>query len=408
MSEPVARSLEYWAATRGGRPALFEGATALTYGEWNEYADLLADAFAGRGLQAGDVIAVRCRNRIEWAVIAMACSKIDARLLTLDPDLPARALRERLIASHAAAVIVGDVAPIRISPALEGLPLRLRASMDGAYPGFYNFWDLFPPVAQPRFGRAQPSLIAWTAGETGRALPVGLPPRRAAPASLSRPPLPESGASLMTVPMHKVWGPVQFWNALVAGRAIALMRAFDAHAALQIIAQRRITHWSALPETFLELRRLGTRKVREAKTSTLQEVIIGGAPGPWTLKAWLADIFGSIVSEAYGSTETGLIATMPIDLQAARPGSCGRPIRGVSVDIRDADRRSLPPGSVGEIWARTPRSLECDLSFSPPRTRRDDEGYIATGDAGRVDGDGFIYIVGRSIPQPASDIRHAG
>lgn len=408
MSEPVARSLEYWASTRGSRPALFEGETELTYREWNEYADMLADAFAGRGLSQGDVVAVRCRNRIEWAVIALACAKIDARLLTLDPDLPSRALRDRIIASRAAAVIIGDAAPVRFAPALEGLPLRLRASMDGAYPGFYNFWDLFPPVAQPRFGRAQPSLIAWTAGETQQALPVGLPPRRAAPASMSRPPVPETGVSLITVQMHKVWGPVQFWNALVAGRAIALMRGFDAVTALETIARRRITHWSALPETFLELRRLGTRKVREATTSSLEEVIIGGAPGPWTLKAWLGEVFGSIVSEAYGSTETGLIATMPIDLQTVRPGSCGRPIRGVSVDVRDAQGRSLPAGAVGEIWARTPRSLECDLPSSPERTRRDDDGYIATGDAGRVDEDGFIYLLGRSMTQPAADMRHAG
>jgi long-chain acyl-CoA synthetase len=387
---------------------LFEGATVLTYREWNEYADMLADAMAGRGLGRGDVIAVRCRNRIEWAVIALACAKVDARLLTLDPDLTARAVRERLIAAGAAAVIAGDVAPIRIAPALEGLALKLRATMDMAYPGFYNFWDLFPPVAQPRFGRAQPSLIAWTAGATGRPLPVGVPPRRAAPASQSRPPVPETGTSLITVSMHRVWGPVQFWNALVAGRAIALIRAFDANDALKTIEQRRVTHWSALPETFLELRRLGTTAVRAANSSSLQELIIGGAPGPWTLKAWLADMFGPIVSEAYGSTETGLIATMPVDRHTPKPGSCGRPIRGVSVDIRDIEGRSLPAGATGEIWARTPRSLECDLSFSPPRTRRDEDGYIATGDAGRVDADGFIYITGRSGVQPEADIRHAG
>ncbi|MFT3725701.1 MAG: AMP-binding protein [Hyphomonadaceae bacterium] len=407
LSEPVARSLEYWAATRGGRPALFEGETVLTYRDWNEYADMLADAFAGRGLHAGEVVAVRCRNRIEWAVIALACAKIDARLLTLDSELTTSALRERIITSGASAVIVGDMAPVRIAPALDGMPLKLRATMDGAYPGFYNFWDLFPPVAQPRFGRAQPSLLAWTAGKTGRPLPVGVPPRRAAPASMSRPPVPETGVSLMTVPMHKVWGPVQFWNALVAGRAVALMRSFDPAAALKIIAHRHVTHWSALPETFLELRRLGTTRVRTADTSSLQEVIIGGAPGPWTLKAWLRDVFGSIVSEAYGSTETGLIATMPIDMQVARPGSCGRPIRGVSVEIRDARGQRLPPDSVGEIWARSPRSLECDLPLASQRTRRDEDGFVATGDEGRIDTDGFIYITGKS-DLSGSAMRHAG
>ena len=79
MTEPAARSLEYWAATRGGEPALHEGRSSLTYAEWNDYADLLADAFVGRGLGVDDVIAVRCRNRIEWAVIALACAAAGPR-----------------------------------------------------------------------------------------------------------------------------------------------------------------------------------------------------------------------------------------------------------------------------------------------------------------------------------------
>lgn len=379
----------------------------LSYRDWNEYADMLADSFAARGLGSGDVVAVRCRNRIEWAVIAIACAKIDARLLTLDTDMTARALRDRIIASDISAIIIGDVAPIRFAPALEGLQLRLRASMDGAFPGFYNFWDLFPPVAQPRFGRAQPSLLAWTAGAAGAPLPVGLPPRRSAAASISRPPVPETGASLITVPLHRVWGPVQFWAALSAGRAIALMRHFDAAVALEDIRRHRITHWSSLPETFLELRRLGTTAVREADTSSLQELIIGGAPGPWTLKSWLSDVFGPIVSEAYGATETGLIATMPVIRHRDKPGSCGRPIRGVSVEIRDAAGQRVPAGELGEIWARTPRTIECDLPIASPRVRRDADGYIATGDAGRMDDDGFIYITGKSAVVE-QEVRHAG
>jgi long-chain acyl-CoA synthetase len=404
LSEPVARSLEYWAATRGGQPALFEGQTTLTYRDWNEYADMLADAFAGRGLGADDVIAVRARNRIDWAVIALACAKIDARLLTLDPDLTPRALRERLIVGRVAAIIVGDVAPVRLAPALEGLPLRLRATMDGAFPGFFNFWDLFPPVAQPRFGRAQPSLLAWTAGATGSARPVGLPPRRAAPASISRPPQPETGASLITVPLHRVWGPVQFWAALVAGRAIVLMRTFDPAAALVTIAQRRVTHWSALPDSFEQMRELGTDVVRSADTSSLQELEIGGAPATLDLKSWLAGLFAPILNEAYGSTEAGRISTMPLARGHEKPGSCGRPIRGVSVEIRDGRGQRLPADVVGEIWARTPRTLECDLPAASPRTRRDDDGFVSTGDAGRMDEDGFIYITGKAEP----NMRHTG
>lgn len=391
---------------RANAPALFEGTAQLSYGDWNEYANMLADALAGRGLGVDDVIAVRCRNRIEWAVIALACAKIDARLLTLDPDLPARVVRERLIASRASAVIIGDAAPVRVAAALDGLSLRLRASMDGAFPGFFNFWDLFPPVAQPRFGRSQPSMIAWSSGLASRV--VSIPRRRNAAASLSRTPEPDMGVSLITTPLHRIWGCVQFWNALSAGRSIALMRGFNPVDALALIKQRRITNWSALPEVFAELHRLGADAVRAADTSSLKEVVIGGAAAPWLLKTWLADVFGPIVGEAYGSTEAGLISTLPATVFRTKRGSCGRPIRGAAIEIRDAAGRRLPPGSVGEIWARTQRTLECEIAPGSARTPRDADGFVATGDAGRVDTDGFLYILGRSVDLAAPEHRAAG
>lgn len=385
-------------------PALFEGQASLSYRDWNEYADLLADAFIARGLGVNDVIAVRCRNRMEWAVIAVACAKIDASLLTLDPDLPPRALRARLIASRATAVIVGDTSPSRIAPALEGLDLRLRTSLDGSAPGFYNFWDLFPPVARPRFGRSQPAMVAWTSGRDARL--VSIPRKRNAPASVSRTPLVDHGASLITTPTHRIWGCVQFWTALSAGRAIVLMRAFNATEALEIICKQHVSHWSALPETFADLHRLGADRVRAAACSSLKEVVIGGAAAPWVLKAWLADVFGPIVSEAYGSTEAGLISTMPPAAFANKRGSCGRPIRGAVVEIRDAEGHRLPPGAVGEIWARTQRTLECAIG-GLGAARRDADGFVATGDTGRVDPDGFLYILGRA-PEHGDQARQAG
>ncbi len=403
MTEPAARSLEYWAAARGGEPALHEGRSSLTYADWNDYADLLADAFVGRGLGVDDVIAVRCRNRIEWAVIALACAKIDARLLTLDTDLPASKIRQQLIASRASAVIVGDVAPVRIAAALDGLSLRLRASMDAVYPGFYNFWDLFPPVAQPRFGRVQPSVMAWTPGAVGGY--VSLPRRRAAPASISRPPAPEEGVSLITVPLHRSWGGTQFWAALTAGREIAFMRAFNAVEALEMIRTRRVTHWCAYPETFLELRRHADRIAADG-TSSLKEVTIGGAAAPWMLKSWLIDVFGPIVSEAYGSAQAGYIATLPAESFAAKRGSCGRPVRGAAVEIRDAKGQRLPPGMVGEIWVRTARTLECEIGGEAQPARRDEQGFVATFDSGHLDQEGFLYLAGRAVAPPDNMNRH--
>lgn len=408
MKEPAARSLEYWARTNGERPALYEQGGMLNFADWNEYADLLADGFASRGLGPGDVIAVRCCNRIEWAVIALAAAKIDAPLLTLDPDLPGRALRERLIATQASAIILGDTDPAAVSPALFGLSFRLRASMDAARPGFFNFWDLFPPAAPARFGWSRPSLIAWSAGTKGRARRVGIPRQRTAPASISLPPPIEKETTLITVPFHRAWGTTQFWGALAAGHAIALVRAFDPAQVLGVITRRRVTRWAAWPEMLERMALLPVEMLRAADLSSLRELMIGGAASPAALKDRLREVFGPILSEAYGSTEAGLVALMPAERQRERPHSCGLPIRGAAVQIRDAEGRPLPVDVTGEIWARTPRTLACELPDLASRSRRDADGFIATGDAGRVDADGFIYVSGRAQDLPGWGFRRAG
>jgi long-chain acyl-CoA synthetase len=379
----------------------------LTYASWNDYADLVADGFVSRGLGSGDVIAVRCHNRLEWAVIALAAAKIDALLVTLDPGLPGRALRERLIASQASAIILGDTDPAGVSTALLGLPLRLRASMDVVRPGFFNFWDLIPPAAPARFGWSQPSLIAWSAGTTGHAQCVEIPRQRSAPASISRPPQSETGVTLITTPFHRGWGTTQFWNSLCAGHAIATMRSFDPVLALTMIEHRHVTHLAAYPDVFQQMVSLPAEMIAAKDRSSLRQLTIGGASASWLLKSRIVAIFGPILSEAYGATETGVIALMSAQRRHERPGSCGRPIRGVMVEIRDADGRKLPLNSIGEIWARTPRSLECGLIGRRLRSRRDQAGFIATGDHGRLDGDGYLYIIDRAV-LPGQDIRRAG
>jgi acyl-CoA synthetase (AMP-forming)/AMP-acid ligase II len=365
----------------------------LSYFDWNDYADLLADAMAERDIGPGDVIAMLCRNRMEWAVVALAAAKLDARLLPLPADLAGHELRQRLIGGRVSAIIIGDCDPAAVSKALVGVPLLLRATMDEAHPGFFSFWDLFGPAAPPRFGHAQPSVIAWTEGKRGPAKGVAIPRRRAAPASVSRPPQPEHGCSLITVPLYRTWGGVQFWAALAAGRTIALMRRFDALRAVELLTGGGITHWNGLPESFQKLSALPAELFEKSALRSLKEVVVGGAAVSPPLKSWIMATFGDVVCEAYGSTEAGLIAFMPAGRNGERPGSCGRAGRGVLIEIRDANGAVLPRDSVGEIWARTPRTLSADfIGYPRTRSRRDEQGFVATGDTGWLDENGYLYI----------------
>jgi long-chain acyl-CoA synthetase len=418
LTAPTARSLEYWAQTRPDAPALVEApriengrvengpvegaqveptrvenARTLSYREWNDYADQLADTLVDAGLVAGDVAALRAHTRLEWLVVACALAKIDAILLPIDPQASPRNVRRILIDAGAVALICDDVAPDQLSPQLTGLPFKLRASIDTPAAGFRNLWDMFPAVARPRFARSQPATITYRTQSSGALRAVSIPQRCIALASVSKTPTPDDGVSLMTLGAHHAFGTKQMWQALAAGRRMALLPHYEPLAALQAIESCGVTQWMDFPDTFQRLTTLDRARIRSIDLSSLRSIGVGGGGAPGPLKTWLVETFGPIVTQSFGLPETGLIARLPAEAPAARPGSCGRPTSGVIVEIRNLFGQRLPPNSIGEVWARTPESIERRLiGFRDEDAMLDENDFVRTGVSGRMDEDGFLFL----------------
>jgi long-chain acyl-CoA synthetase len=409
LTAPTARSLEYWAQTRPRETALIEGAHALSYGAWNDYADQLADTLADARLGAGDVLALRARTRLEWLVVAMAAAKLDIELLPLDPMLAPGDVRRILIDAGAAALICDDAAPQLLSPHLTGLSFKLRAAMVAPAPGFRNFWDMFPAVARPRFARSQPTTITYTQHLPGELRAVRVPQRRIAPAALSKTPTPDAGVSLITLGAHHAYAVQQIWQALSAGRRMVVMPDYDPLAALRVIEGNRVTQWMDFSDVFQPLAEIATHRVRAFDLSSLRSIVVGGGGASAVLKARLVDLFGPIVSQSFGLPETGLIARLPAETSAARPGTCGRPGRGVVVEIRNRLGQRLPPNAIGEVWARTPDSIERRLlGLRTEDVVLDENDFVRTGVCGRMDEDGFLFLdpLAQDAHSPALLTRH--
>ena len=167
---------------------------------------------------------------------------------------------------------------------------------------------------------------------------------------------------------------------------------FDAVEALQLIESERITVWGGVPTT---VRRVVSHPdVHKYDLSSLRTVGLGGAPVPPELPELIREAFPNArkgVSQVYGMTETcGFIATASGSELLERPGTTGRPFPVVEVVIRNPDQHGI-----GEIVARGP-SIMLGYVGDPPGSAVDADGFFATGDLGRMDSDGFLYVTGRS------------
>ncbi len=401
---PAAPTLEYWARKKPDAVAIIEGDRQMTWAQWNDRADRLAAALQKRGLVADDIVVVRTQIRLEWSVIASALAKLGCRMIGMNWRLTTSETRHVMNNSRATAVICDDPDPAALLPAFDGQPLKLAVSLDVPAQGFELYADLLAEPSDQRFeSAADPQLIIYTSGTTG--LPKGVLKERSNDRVTLEYLLDVRGARvageddvfLVTMPMHHGSGPAQMWGALRCGARTVLLRRYDPVATLEAIQKHRVTHWTGVPTMFKRMAALPPEEISKRDTSSIRFLNVGAAPVSDQLKGWIMERFGECLNEGYGSTETGMITRMPAEMQRSKPGSSGLPYKHVEIEIRDEDGKLLPTGETGEIWTRTPMVI--DRYLNAPLLGEDTldaRGFFRTGDMGRLDADGYLYISDRA------------
>ncbi len=370
----------------------------MSYRDWNEYADLLASALSGRGIGADDVIALRARVRMEGVIVSAAVAKIDARLVVIDASASPRDVRNILTDSGAVAVICDDEDLARLAPALDGLSLRLTASISEPIGGFYSFWDLFPPCAPRLYARSRPPMVFYPVGSSEKPRGVATTRRLVAPASRSRPPIAEDGATLIAGRPPGLSVAELAGVAIGAGRRLVLIDAFKPAATLRAIEQHGVTHWIASPAQVRRLMALPAGLIARFDLSSLKSLSVEAAPAAADMQAWIEATFGPVLAQTYDCPETGPVASVNADLAARKPGAAGYPLAGVEIEVRGTDGQTAAPGETGEIWARTSTQIERYFGvdpFAPPLG--DARGFFRIGDAGWRDADGCLFVTGRTL-----------
>ena len=201
--------------------------------------------------------------------------------------------------------------------------------------------------------------------------------------------------TLGALPLFHAFGQTCGLNATIAvGGLLTLIPRFDGTKALEIVERDRVTLFEGVPTMFGAM--LHSPRAGEIDVSTLEVCVSGGAAMPVELMRAFEERFGCQILEGYGLSETSPVASFNRRDRERKPGSIGLPLAGIEMRVVGADGAEVPRGEVGEIAIRGHNVMKGYWN-RPAATAEvlDEEGWFRTGDIGRVDEDGYFFIVDR-------------
>ena len=375
----------------------------LTYRQLDERAARLATFLRSDcGIGKGDRIAVLAHNSIEFLEMQGACTKLGAILLPLNWRLTARELSFMIEDGAPGVLIYGpDFEPVaRELAAGKAVPHLVDLSGDGSACAYESGIAAHPPDLPP-----VPLLhedvwkIIYTSGTTGRpkgamlthgmafynAVNYGIP-NRITPDTVNLCVLP----FFHTAGFNNCANPVLF-----QGGTVIVTRRFEPGEVLALFSDPDIgiNNFMGVPAMYLAL----SQHPDFASTdfSRLVNAGVGGAPVPVSMhRLWRSR--GVALQEGYGLTEGGpAVLVSEVDQPLEKAGSAGRPVLNVDVRLAGPDGEAVAPGEVGEIWIRGPAVTPGYWNNPDATAAALEEGWFRTGDAARVDEDGYYYIVDR-------------
>ncbi|MCD6671776.1 MAG: long-chain fatty acid--CoA ligase [Burkholderiaceae bacterium] len=395
----LATSLQQWAARAPSKPAiLFEGRT-ITYGQLETDASRLANAMRANGIGAGDRVALYLPNVPEYATTYYAAQKIGAIPVSINAIF--RAGEVEYLLNDSGSVLVFTTAelvqfvPRESCPALKHVVVCEGEASSGA-PTLVQWCAGQPERFEPVERAADdPAALLYSSGTTG--FPKGVTLSQSNIASNVASAAKYSGYRdddrlCVFLPLFHVYGQNYILNAaILAGSTICLFRRFVPDVVLDAIQRERITLFFGVPTIFIGLLAMDLSKW---DLSSIRYEMSAAATMPEEISRRWTERFGRRVYEGYGLTECSPFACYN-DLVEHRFGSVGRAVEGFTLKILDENDRELPLGEWGEICIRGPGVMLGYWNRPEDTAQALRDGWLHSGDIGRMDADGYVYIVDR-------------
>ena len=348
-----------------------------TFGEVSDHAARLAGVLSARGVGRGDVVMTLIGNRPEWVLTMVACFRVGAVVLPGNEQLRAKDLRQRL-----------DAAGPRLIVADERNASELNAARPDCEVLFIPDPELYAstaPAPAVDLKPTDPCLITFTSGTTGEAKGVVHGQRYLPGQSLQATEwLDARHGDLIWCTAASGWSKSArnvFIAPWINGAAALLHDArFDPQQRLEVLAAERVNVLCMAPTEY----RVIAKRAQLAPVPSLRGLVAAGeALNPEVLRAFRAAT-GLEIRDGYGQTETGQLTGVPAGGEV-RPGSMGRPLPGIALDVRD-----------GELVLGDPTTDPTFFVGYLDGTAAPESVPWPTGDRVRADDDGYLYFEGRT------------
>lgn len=421
----------HWARHRPDRPAILFRGNAVTYRELDELVRRVAGWLESAGVRPGDRVGVHLPNSPQFVVTMMAVLHLGAVHVPINPMFQRAELAHELGDSGAEVVVTLDSLLPVLDAAREDVPVRRvllttdgemaaedrreHADNAGRGAGCHTWAEALahePTARQPAEDLDALAALNYTGGTTG--LPKGCEHTQrhmlytaATSAAATRQGTGTGYVALCHIPIFWIAGEdLGVLNPLVLGGTSVLLPRWDPAAVLDAIDRHGVTTMVGTVENYLEL--LDHPEFARHDLSSLVDpmaVSFVRKLTPEVRHRWAAAAgSGSLLREgAYGMTETHTFDATPYGLTdqdhdlRAEPVFCGIPVPGTDIAVVAADTlRPVEIGEVGEIVVRSPAVMTRYWRNSEETTRQLRDGWLHTGDNGRIDEDGCLHYLGRA------------